>query len=75
MERTEVSTVKKNGKKSRVLTYGILIVALLILSIVSISIGAEEFHLMDLLRGNGKEYFLVNISRLPRTFSIIITGA
>ncbi len=75
MERTEVSTVKKNGKKSRVLTYSILIVALLILSIVSISIGAEEFHLMDLLRGNGKEYFLVNISRLPRTFSIIITGA
>ena len=64
-----------SGKKNKILTHSILIILLLVLSIVSIGIGAEDFHFADLFQGESKEFFLMNISRLPRTFSIIITGA
>ena len=62
-------------RKNRVRMNVMLGIILILLSILSIGIGAEDFSFFDLLSGNGKESFLMNISRLPRTLSIIITGA
>lgn len=65
----------EDKRKRKVIINTILLFILVVLSIISIAIGAEEFRLVDLLRGNSKESFLMSISRLPRTLSIIITGA
>ena len=62
-------------KKKRIMMNLVLLVILMGLSILSIGIGAEEFSFFDLLKGYGQESFLMSISRLPRTLSIIITGA
>lgn len=62
-------------RRKRIWTHMILIVVLIVLSIFSIGIGAEDFSFSALFQRNGKETFLVSISRLPRTLSIIITGA
>ena len=62
-------------KKKRIMMNLVLLVILMGLSILSIGIGAEEFSFFDLLKENGQESFLMSISRLPRTLSIIITGA
>lgn len=66
---------RDNQRKKRIMTHTILVVLLLILSIFSIGIGAEDFSFAALMRGEGKELFLMSISRIPRTVSIIITGA
>lgn len=62
-------------KKKRIMMNLVLLVILMGLSILSIGIGVEEFSFFDLLKGHGQESFLMSISRLPRTLSIIITGA
>lgn len=51
------------------------IILFFIICIYSLSIGAHDFSLMGLFRGEEQEVFLTVISRLPRLLSIIITGA
>lgn len=48
---------------------------LIILSIISIQIGVKDFSLIGALFKNPDDVFLITISRLPRLFAIIITGA
>jgi len=52
-----------------------LIILLLILSVVSIGIGVENFSFHGLIKYNESDLYLLMISRLPRLISIIITGA
>lgn len=52
----------------------ILIVILIILSLLSISIGIENFNLINLFKGESQELHIFLNSRLPRLLSIIIAG-
>ena len=52
-----------------------LIILLLVLSVVSIGIGVEDFSFHGLIKYNESDLYLLMISRLPRLISIIITGA
>lgn len=53
----------------------IYIFTLISLSIISIQIGVKYFSLIGALIKNPDDVFLITISRLPRIFAIIITGA
>lgn len=63
---------RKGQKKS---SLWILLSILILLSIISIGVGVEDFEYAGLFTGNGLETFLLSESRFPRTISIIITGA
>lgn len=63
-------------KIKRLLSYNIFWLFILIcLSVVSFSIGVENFRISSLLKGGYNEITLAVISRIPRLMSIIITGA
>ncbi|GIP58777.1 ABC transporter permease [Paenibacillus woosongensis] len=51
-----------------------LITALIVLSVVSLLIGAKTTSLMDLLRLDPEQWEIMRISRFPRLISIIIAG-
>ncbi|MUG46870.1 ABC transporter permease [Paenibacillus woosongensis] len=51
-----------------------LITALIVLSVVSLLIGAKTTSLMDLLRLDPEQWEIIRISRFPRLISIIIAG-
>lgn len=51
-----------------------LILALIVLSVVSLLIGAKTTSLMDLLRLDPEQWEIMRISRFPRLISIIIAG-
>ena len=53
----------------------VILILIFLLSIVSICIGAKEFSLLDLIKGNEHVVNLVIISRIPRLVSILVTGA
>lgn len=53
----------------------ILAISLLVLSAVSIVIGVKDVSLKLLLSGDFETIRLITISRLPRLFSILLTGA
>lgn len=53
----------------------ILAISLLVLSAVSIVIGVKDVSLKLLLSGDYETIRLITISRLPRLFSILLTGA
>lgn len=52
----------------------ILIVLLVILSLLSIRIGVENFTYLGLIKGDDSHVFIAFISRLPRTLAVITTG-
>ena len=52
-----------------------LIVMLIILSIVSIFLGAKSINIIDILSGNKEALHLMAISRLPRLISILMAGS
>lgn len=51
-----------------------LIVATVILSVISLFIGAKTLSLSDLLNGGEIEVLVLLLSRIPRLISIVITG-
>lgn len=51
-----------------------LIVTLIVLSVVSLLIGAKTTSLMDILRLDPEQWEILSISRFPRLISIIIAG-
>ena len=51
------------------------IISMVILSLISISIGVKNFSLIGALQSNREDMFLLVISRLPRLFSVLVTGA
>lgn len=53
----------------------ILLIALILLSVFSLTIGVKDFNLMGLISGNYEDLYLTIESRLPRLLSILITGA
>lgn len=52
-----------------------LVLALIILSIASIFIGVKDISIMDIATLNHSKIEVVFLSRIPRTISIIVTGA
>ncbi len=52
-----------------------LILLLLIFSFLSLSTGVQNFSFLGFLTGNSDDSFIALVSRIPRTLSIIITGA
>lgn len=52
-----------------------LFILLITLFIISLAVGVKEFSLWGLLKGNQSDLFLVMISRVPRTISILVSGA
>ena len=52
-----------------------LVLLLIIFSFLSLSIGVQSFSFIGLLTGNSNDSFIAFVSRIPRTLSIIITGA
>lgn len=53
----------------------VLLTALIVLGIISLTIGVKDFSIFGLLRGNQDDMYILIISRLPRLLSILITGA
>ena len=64
----------KKGKQM-LASRAVLITILLLLSLVSLNIGAKEFHITDLFKGNADAVALAMISRIPRLVAILVTGA
>lgn len=52
-----------------------LVLLLILLSLVSISLGGKEFSLIQAFFMRGQDFQLLLISRLPRLLSVLITGA
>lgn len=52
-----------------------LIIAAIVLSFVSLFIGAIDIHIMDLFNGNTDKIEIFLISRVPRLMAIILAGA
>lgn len=51
-----------------------LILILILLSVLSLFIGAKSLRLSEFIRGGETEVMVVALSRLPRLFSILLTG-
>jgi iron complex transport system permease protein len=51
-----------------------LIVALIILSIISLFLGAKEINFIDIINGNEDSLRIVVLSRLPRLITVLVTG-
>lgn len=51
-----------------------LILILILLSVLSLFIGAKSLRLSEFIRGGETELMVVALSRLPRLFSILLTG-
>lgn len=51
-----------------------LIVATIILSVISLFIGAKTLSIQDLFNGGETEFLVFMLSRIPRLISILITG-
>ena len=51
-----------------------LIIALIILSMVSLFLGAKNINLIDILQGNEDSIRIMLVSRIPRLVSIIVAG-
>ena len=52
-----------------------LIIMLIILSLVSIFLGAKNIHIVDVLQGNSDALHLMAVSRFPRLISILVAGS
>ena len=52
-----------------------LIIAAIVLSFVSLFIGAIDINIMDLFNGNTDKIEIFLISRVPRLMAIILAGA
>ncbi len=63
-----------NMKQSRK-NFVILLISLLVLSALSIVIGVKDVSLKMIISGDFETIRLITISRLPRLFSILLTGA
>lgn len=61
--------------KRSVLFRLLLLALLLVLVILSVANGVQDFSLWRLLKGDSADMNLAIISRLPRTISIVVTGA
>ena len=53
---------------------GILLVLLSVFTLLSMTVGVQEFSLAGFVAGHGEDRFIGLISRLPRTLAIIIAG-
>lgn len=53
----------------------VLLIALIVLGIISLTIGVKDFSISGLIRGNYDDLYILIVSRLPRLLSILITGA
>lgn len=53
---------------------GLLFVSLVVLTVLSIATGVQDFSLAGFLSGNDEDRFIGLISRIPRTLAIIIAG-
>ena len=51
-----------------------LIIMLIILSLVSIFLGAKNINIVDVLQGNSDALHLMAVSRFPRLISILVAG-
>lgn len=51
-----------------------LIIAIIILSVVSLFLGAKNINFMDILNGNEESIRIFVLSRLPRLITILVTG-
>lgn len=56
-------------------TRALLIISIIVLSVVSLSIGAKSFIWTDMFKGDAVHLQTLFISRFPRLLSILITGA
>lgn len=52
-----------------------LIIMLIILSLVSIFLGAKNINIVDVLQGNSDVLHLMAVSRFPRLISILVAGS
>ena len=52
-----------------------LIIMLIILSLVSIFLGAKNINIVDVLQGNSDALHLMAVSRFPRLISILVAGS
>ena len=52
-----------------------LIIMLIILSLVSIFLGAKSINILDVLHGNSDALHLMAVSRFPRLISILVAGS
>ena len=52
-----------------------LIIMLIILSLVSIFLGAKSINILDVLQGNSDALHLMAVSRFPRLISILVAGS
>ena len=52
-----------------------LIIMLIILSLVSIFLGAKNINIVDVLQGNSEALHLMAVSRFPRLISILVAGS
>ena len=52
-----------------------LVVMLIILSLVSLFLGAKSINIMDILSGNNDALHLMAVSRFPRLISILVAGS
>ena len=52
-----------------------LIIMLIILSLVSIFLGAKDINIVDVLQGNSDALHLMAVSRFPRLISILVAGS
>lgn len=52
-----------------------LVLVLAVLSLLSLTIGVKDFHLLQLFRAGSEGQNLALLSRIPRLLSILITGA
>lgn len=68
-------TYEKGGNMSLLNKRFLYILILIFLSIISIQIGVKDFSLIGAILQNKEDVFLITISRLPRLFAIILTGA
>ena len=52
-----------------------LIIMLIVLSLVSIFLGAKNINIVDVLQGNSDALHLMAVSRFPRLISILVAGS
>lgn len=65
--------MRKEKKRDRLILI-FLIIALVILSYISIFVGVHNISIFDLLEGNNEKINIIMISRLPRLLSIVLSG-
>ncbi|SEG28798.1 ABC transporter permease [Sphingobacterium lactis] len=67
--------IKKQQISSQLLHYWLPILGVLLVSLSSITIGVEDFKFSSMLNHSPKELETLLVSRVPRTITLLLTGA